>query len=444
VGDHPFVATLHYPDVDFDDLDRRFGDELVDRVCFHIAAFELAKTVSLGATSIDFGPFERFVDTAFAELWSTVVHEVWAQWRWERDLPAATAPALQVMSRGPVAEPATVAEGDRPFLAFCGGGKDSLVTHRLLDEVGVAFDSFVYASRAYGDLEAQVGLCFGLLDELAATPRRILSITDSLDEVTSGEMAELFGLDGPLLAAETPASLFEAIPLVLQHGYRYLVLGHEASADVGNLVWAATGEEVNHQWGKSVEAERLLAAYLRSVLVADLEFFSVLKPLHDVGIFGLLAEAPAAAVLRTHSCNVDKPWCRRCAKCTYVWLNYLAYLDHGAVAQVFGEDLFDVTDNVGHLDRLLGLTDHTPFECIGEVDESRLALAMCAARGLRGPVMDRYADLVTSTDGPAIAARYAAVDRGYSGLPASVRDAVLAQFDSSAVRLLAWIEATLG
>ena len=43
-----------------------------------------------------------------------------------------------------------------------------------------------------------------------------------------------------LLAAETPASVFAALPLALARGYRGLVVGHEASANAGNLVWDAT------------------------------------------------------------------------------------------------------------------------------------------------------------------------------------------------------------
>ena len=60
-------------------------------------------------------------------------------------------------------------------------------------------------------------------------------------------------------AAETPASLFGALPLALARGCTELVVAHERSADVGNLVWDRTGEEINHQWGKSLEAERRLA-----------------------------------------------------------------------------------------------------------------------------------------------------------------------------------------
>src|SRR6185503_9082233 len=99
----------------------------------------------------------------------------------------------------------------------------------------------------------------------------------------------------PLICAETPISLFAALPVVLQHGYRMMVFGHERGADSANIEWA--GEQ----------------------LLANVATFSILKPLHDAVIFGIL-RARAAAVPRTHSCNVRKPWCERCPKCSYVWL----------------------------------------------------------------------------------------------------------------------------
>ena len=95
-------------------------------------------------------------------------------------------------------------------------------------------------------------------------------------------------------AAETLSSIFAALPILLQHGYSHIVLGHEASANRGNLIWAATGEEVNHQWGKSQAAERLLRAYVQKELVSDLGLFSLLMPIFDVVIFELLRRDEAS------------------------------------------------------------------------------------------------------------------------------------------------------
>ena len=73
--------------------------------------------------------------------------------------------------------------------------------------------------------------------------------------------------------------MFAALPLVLCFGYRHLIVAHERSADFGNLVWDRTGEEINHQWGKSLAAERLLSRYVAGELVSSVGYWSLLKPI---------------------------------------------------------------------------------------------------------------------------------------------------------------------
>ena len=39
---------------------------------------------------------------------------------------------------------------------------------------------------------------------------------------------------------------------------------------------------------------------------------------------------------------------------------------------------------------MLGFGEHTPFECIGQIEESRLALYLCYQKGVRGEAMKWY------------------------------------------------------
>jgi hypothetical protein len=215
-----------------------------------------------------------------------------------------------------------------------------------------------------------------------------------IDDFSDAPVLELYGQvlnTRTITACETPSSIFASLPIVLDQGYSHLVLGHEASANFGNLVWSSTGEVVNHQWGKSIEAERLLDTYLREELVADLGMFSLLKPLHDVLIFEL-ARLDKDSLFATQSCNVRKPWCKRCSKCAYVWLGFRAHLDSSITDAIFREDLLEAPENLHHFRGLCGLTAHTPFECIGRVEESRLAIALLQARGLLGPLGAKLAE----------------------------------------------------
>lgn len=169
---------------------------------------------------------------------------------------------------------------------------------------------------------------------------------------------------------------------------------------------------------------------------------SVLMPLHDVVIFSLLRR-DEQALPATHSCNVKKPWCRRCPKCAYVWLGYRAHLPAATVAAMFPEDLLEVPDNEGSFHDMMGLGAHTPFECIGQIEESRLALLLCRARGLLGPRGRALADRLPPLDLPAVLDRFLRVDLDGSRLPASLAAAVAPQMHAAAAEARARITDTL-
>ena len=304
IDEHRFATTFWYSDVDFDQLEARYSAEQLRRVYLHIGAFEMCKLTSLDPSSVSFGPFADVVDEEFARLWHRLITGIWAQWRYENDLPFWQPPAVVVEpTTARHLEPIAIDPGNAPYLAFCGGGKDTAVTRALLSRAGAKVGSLAYAHSTYGRADRQFEIVDALLDALPAGPRHRLTVCDTFADAPLSLVRAEFGI-ASVTAAETPTSIFASVPIALQHGYTHLVLGHEKSADVGNLVWEVTGEDVNHQWGKSREAETVLADYLRSRLVGNLNFFSVLKPVHDVVIFGALAGQPASVVRAAHSCNV--------------------------------------------------------------------------------------------------------------------------------------------
>ncbi len=427
LDDLRFSASYWYGDVDLVALEERAGQEVLERLYFHIAAFTASTLVSLRPTTFDPGQYQRFCTAEFWSLWTQVVRGVWAQWRFEHDLPDYAGPELLGSPSGSPARPASAAAdrpADRPeTLAFFGGGKDSVVSLRILERIAGRCDTLVYSSSVYGAADRQHTLCDDLLDSLGtptATRRRVWAYDDILGSPVL-RLSPQRGSSG-LTAAETPASLFVALPLVLEHGYKRLCLGHERSADRGNVVWARTGESVNHQWGKTLECERLLAHYLRSQLVDDCHYFSPLKPVHDPLILTMLASDPTSVPF-THSCNVAKPWCGSCAKCAYVWLSYRAYLPPDVVARTFPGlgNLLDAPENQAWFRGLLGLTDHTPFECVGGVDETRLAFELCRRRGVSGDAMAMFEHEIPAVDVEPLLKRYLSVDQVAETCPADLR-----------------------
>jgi len=412
LGELQFAKTYRYPDVDLIGLERRFGRENMERIYFHIAAFEAMPLASLQPEVFDVGPFARFYTSRFESLWRTVFRKAGAQWRYENNLPDYDGPVFEGgLSNCGSAGPIEIYEGDVPALCFSGGGKDSLVAMKLLERGVVPFSSYTYSHPVYGEADSQHDLIDGLLHTATPRLRHRMQISDDF---------------GPCsLCVETPTAVFGSLPVALEHGYRYLVVGHERSAEAGNLYWDRTGEHVNHQWGKSLEAEELLGDYIQGELAA-LSYFSILKPIHDVVIFNLL-RSDLEAVQSTHSCNQRKPWCQTCAKCAYVWLGYTAYLPQDLVTDMFPQNLFDSPENLSWFRQLLGLCAHKPFECVGEISEVQLAFEICRRKGLRGKALDMYASEVPTPDVPALLDRYLAVDEAVPTIPSDIRDRVLPQ-----------------
>lgn len=383
-----FQTTIWYQDLNLINLEKKFGKEAMENIYFHIAAFDLNKICSLKPDYLDFGPFAQFVTKEFSKLWQELFKNIWAQWRYENGLPEYSGPVIKVSSS---TKPLIIDRTTkfRKFLLPCGGGKDSLLSLRLMKVSGLDYETASYSDSIYGAHEKQHLLIERLIkshsseilnnriwifDDFMDSP--VLLLNDKIDIKT-------------LAAGETPFSVFALIPLALAKGFTDLAYGHERSANKGNMIWELTGEDVNHQWGKSKYAEASLSSYVKKNLVDRLNYFSLLGFMHDAAIFNLLS-TDLANICFTHSCNIEKPWCKRCPKCAYVWLNYAAYLPEDILKKTIEGNLFDTPENLLWFSQMLGLEEHTPFECIGQVEEARLAFTLCRIKGLKGKAMDLF------------------------------------------------------
>ena len=99
-----------------------------------------------------------------------------------------------------------------------------------------------------------------------------ISSLSIIDELPSSPILESLGEQlgiKTIFAAETATFVFATLPIMLYYRYTTAVIGNERSANVGNLVWAETGEEVNHQWGKTKESEVIMHSYIRKALVRN-------------------------------------------------------------------------------------------------------------------------------------------------------------------------------
>lgn len=249
-----------------------------------------------------------------------------------------------------------------------GGGKDSCVSIELV--------------RDLAPVLFEVGRHTSIEDVLAAADLPAVRATRRLDPHLF-ELNDAGALNGhvPVTAVVSLIALLAAVA----HGRPTVVMSNERSASVGNLT--EHGREVNHQWSKGLDAERLLAALVTSQVSPELGYHSLLRPLSELHIARLFAHAERFHPMFT-SCNrafqirgegVRPRWCTDCPKCRFVYLALAPWLDRECLVAVFGRDMLaDAGQEHGFL-ALLGIGAYKPFECVGEIVESRAAVTLLGA-----------------------------------------------------------------
>ena len=169
-------------------------------------------------------------------------------------------------------------------------------------------------------------------------------------------------------------------------GANQVVFSNERSASYGSLI-EGTGE-VNHQWSKGWAFERDFAAIVHSEVAADLDYYSLLRPLSELAVARQFArtdryDAHFSSCNRNFHLLGDKPtqrWCGVCPKCHFVFLALAPFMAKPRLVGIFGRNLLDDPNQQPGYDALMEYHDHKPFECVGEARESRAAIAALARR----------------------------------------------------------------
>ncbi|NUS39588.1 MAG: endonuclease domain-containing protein [Lysobacter sp.] len=274
-------------------------------------------------------------------------------------------------------QPAAPALGlRRHALVAIGGGKDSLVT--------------IEALRA-ADVEQTVSWIGGSQLIRACAERTGLP-TLNIGRALAPELFE-YNRQGawnghiPVTVLNSAILVFAAVVL----GVDQVVFSNERSASYGSLILAPDGSvtgEVNHQWSKGWACERAFGAYVQRNIAADLEYYSLLRPLSELAVARQFArtdhyDAWFSSCNRNFHILGERPvnrWCGVCPKCHFVFLALAPFMPKPRLTAIFGRNLLDDASQVGGFDALLEYQDHKPFECVGEGRESRAAMATLATR----------------------------------------------------------------
>lgn len=153
---------------------------------------------------------------------------------------------------------------------------------------------------------------------------------------------------------------------------KYIALSNENSANESNI----QGENINHQYSKSLEFENDFRQYCMKYLKAgDVQYFSFLRPISELQIAYLFSKFQKYHKV-FKSCNVgskQKPWvwCCNCPKCLFVYTILSPFIEQEKMIEIFGEDLLDKESLRDTFIELCGFGEIKPFECVGTYSEVR-------------------------------------------------------------------------
>ncbi|MBF0098256.1 MAG: endonuclease domain-containing protein [Magnetococcales bacterium] len=267
-------------------------------------------------------------------------------------------------------------------LLLIGGGKDSAVSHEILDAAGVAVELFSLGTAPW---IKRLAAAFG-------EPHHVVG--RQLD-------AKLFALNASgAYNGHIPISAciaFVAVVLALSGGYRAIVASNERTASYGNLIWQ--GMEINHQWSKSLQFEQAFQGLQRLLYQEPPFYFSLLRSLSELAICGLFARRMRYFNCFT-SCNANfqlkdtsqtPRWCGHCPKCVFVYLMMAPHLNESRLQTIFAGNFLQDEGNLPLLEELAGLRGHKPFECVGTPEEVRAALSHLYRQGrLQGSFLQSF------------------------------------------------------
>jgi UDP-N-acetyl-alpha-D-muramoyl-L-alanyl-L-glutamate epimerase len=271
------------------------------------------------------------------------------------------------------------------------GGRDvvehkiNLDAERVVVPFGGGIDSVVTTSHLASHLDQTLFIVsptsgrFAPLEETAhVTGLPVIRARRSLDPQLLSHDASFFHGHVPVTAMVT---LLAAVAAVAS-GRGGVVMSNEHSASAPNLRRGAL--EVNHQWSKSLLAERLIARAIEERIGDELVVASFLRDRSEIWV----AEAFSRLDRYHHvfrSCNraftqaLEErlgTWCGECDKCLFINLMLAPYLSRATLSDIFHHEPLSDPARDAQLRILVGVgVDAKPFECVGDPDESAAALA---------------------------------------------------------------------
>jgi hypothetical protein len=176
---------------------------------------------------------------------------------------------------------------------------------------------------------------------------------------------------------------------------KYIALSNEASSNEPTV----PDSTVNHQYSKSILFENDFRNYVSNYINDELNYFSFLRPLSELQIAKLFSKFEHQ-YNAFKSCNVggkNNIWCCSCAKCLFTYIILSPFITQTKMKEIFGKNIFDDDKLKNELDKLSGVENIKPFECVGTVEEVNIALqSLDDNEVINKPLLQHYRNSISA------------------------------------------------
>jgi hypothetical protein len=316
------------------------------------------------------------MDGAEADFWNTVWRHGLGQFLYDNELAADR--LAQFTAQDGQEFDGTADSGEvKGALLGIGGGKDSVVAGELLKTLNVPLDGFVMATGEALGQAGDVAKVMGV--PLQAVGRQL---DTRLSEV--GKAPDAYH-------GHVPISLIFALvgtALAVARGSAYVVVANEASASIPQL--KHNGQTINHQWSKSLDAERAIQQYIQHRIDTRITYFSAIRQLTSVGVAKLFARLPRYFEVFTSDNTVFRidparrpsgRWSLESPKSLSSYVLLAPWMSDADVARTFTISFLSETSLKPLFLEMTGVEGHPPLDCVGTPEELTLSINMLARDG---------------------------------------------------------------
>lgn len=258
-----------------------------------------------------------------------------------------------------------------------GGGKDSIVAGELLKSLDIPVAGYVLATgSATGQtLEVAKKMKIGM-HIIERTIDSSLMLLQERPDAYKGHIpvSALFAIAGCLQAVAERSC--------------YVVVANESSASIPRAQWA--NEDVNHQWSKSMDFEKMMQGYIKDYISSQMVYFSAIRPLSSIAVAKIFCRYPDYHEVFTsdnYAFRVDKSarpaerWSLESPKSLSSFILMSAWLKEEQLLTMFGRNFLNEPSLEPLFLRLMGLEGELPLDCVGTPEELRASLSQTYQQG---------------------------------------------------------------